>query len=155
LVAKLLSCLEESRRSTRRIACITYTNAAAHEVEKRVRLYGAPGDEYQCDISTIHAFCLENILRHFHWKLNEYAGGFAVLPPDSERYRELTEEVCSDHDLDRRAREQFELLARECDGTPIVVPPLTEAAALDFWDRIQTEGFIDFPNIIYSSYRLM
>jgi DNA helicase-2/ATP-dependent DNA helicase PcrA len=155
LVAKLLYCLEEARCSSRRIACITYTNAAAHEVEKRLRAYGAAGDEHHCDISTIHAFCLENVLRHFHWRLHDYADGFRVLPPDSDRYRELAADVLSDHALDWRARDRFELLGRERDGTPIVAPPLTQAAALDFWDRIQREGFIDFPNIIYSSYRLM
>ncbi|MDY6875902.1 MAG: ATP-dependent helicase [Chloroflexota bacterium] len=155
LVAKLLRCLDEVRDSARRVACITYTNAAVYEIESRLRSYGKIGDENYCDISTIHAFCLNNILRHFHWRLPDYTDEFTVLPPDSERYREIVDSVRSDYGLNASARDRFEQLNREPDGTPITTYPLTTDIALDFWERLGREQFIDFPNIIYLSYCLM
>jgi DNA helicase-2/ATP-dependent DNA helicase PcrA len=137
------------------VACITYTNAAVYEIESRLRAYGKIGDENYCDISTIHAFCLNNILRHFHWRLPDYTDEFTVLPPDSERYREIVDSVRSDYGLNASARDRFEQLNREPDGTPITTYPLTTDIALDFWERLRWEHFVDFPNIIYLSYHLM
>ena len=155
LTAKLLRCVEEVRNSARKVACITYTNAAVYEIESRLRAYGTTGDDDYCDISTIHAFCLNNVLRYFDWKLLGYPDGLTVLPPDSEQYRQIVVSICDDHGFGTRARENFELLNREPDGTPITEPPLTPEVALDFWGRLQGQGCIDFANIIYLSYRLM
>jgi DNA helicase-2/ATP-dependent DNA helicase PcrA len=155
LAAKLLRCADEVRGSPRRIGCITYTTAAVYEIESRVQEYGVSGEEDYCDVSTIHAFCLNNVLRFFHWRLSAYRGGFTVLPSDSDRFGEIAREVCSAHDLDRRAIEQFELLGREPDGSPIVASPLTDVAAREFWRRLEEEGAIDFPSMIYWSYCLM
>jgi len=155
LVAKLLRCLDEVKGSARRLACITYTNTAVFEIEQRLRAYGGNGDEDLCEVSTIHSFCLNNVLRHFYWWLPDYPNGFTVLPPDSERYTEIADAVIANHNLDHRARDAFPTLNREPNGEPIVVWPVTHDAALDFWNRLQHEGYIDFPNIVYQSYRLM
>ena len=155
LVAKLLRCLDDVRGSARRVACITYTHAAVYEIEDRLRAYGKTGDENYCDISTIHSFCLSNVLRRFHWRLPDYVNGCIVLQPDCERYGDIRSSVCDDYSLDSRAYDSFERLNREPDGTPIVQYPLTPEIALDFWERLGSESLVDFPNIIYLSYRLM
>ena len=84
IIARLLRSIDAVRGSTRRVTCITYTNAAVHEIENRVRIYGSAGDDEYCDVSTIHAFCQNNILRHFHWKLDEFHDGFTVLHPTAK-----------------------------------------------------------------------
>jgi DNA helicase II / ATP-dependent DNA helicase PcrA len=155
LIAKLLHCLDDVRDSPRKIACITYTNAAVYEIEQRLRMYGSTGDDYYCEISTIHAFCLNNILRLFHWRLPEYKNGFIVLPPDSEIYQRIRANVCMKYGLTAKAYDGFELLNREPDGMPIFSYHLTEDVALDFWEQLQSNKFIDFPNIVYYSYRLL
>jgi DNA helicase-2/ATP-dependent DNA helicase PcrA len=155
LIAKLLRCVDEVRETALQIACITYTNAGVYEIENRLRTYGKPGDEDYCDISTIHSFCLNNILRYFYWRLEEYLAGFTILPPDSDRYREIVSNICSDYGLRARDYDQFELLNREPDGTPIVSDQISPDIALDFWERLRQERYIDFPNIIYFSYRLL
>jgi len=154
LITKLLRCVDEVRETARRIACITYTNAGVYEIEKRLRSYGKLGDENYCEISTIHSFCLNNILRFFYWQLDEYADGFTVLPSDSDRYREIVSSVGSDYGLTARARDQFEMLNREPNGTPIS-DTIPSDIAYDFWDRLRQEKYIDFPNIIYFSYRIL
>lgn len=155
LVAKLARCIEEVRGSSRKIACLTYTNTAALEVEKRLKALSVPDYENYCEISTIHAFCLSNVLHFFYWKLQEYQDGFEVLPPDSDLYKQIVRDVCSCHSLGMGARDSFELLNREPDGTPITTHPLTEKAAMDFWQRLEKQGLIDFPNIVYRSFQLM
>jgi len=155
LVAKLLHSINEVRGSARKIACITYTNAAVHEIETRLRTYGSSGDEGYCEISTIHAFCLNNILRFFHWRLDEYKDGFKVIPPDCEIYQKIVKEVCSKFDLDSKAKDLFELLNREPNGTPICSHPLTHSSALELWKLLENEKYIDFPNIVYFSLSLL
>jgi len=155
IVAKLLQCVATVRETARRIACITYTNAAVHEIESRLRTLGAMGDEELCEISTIHSFCLTEILRPFAWRLESYPNGFEVLCPDDDRYRHFVDEVREVHGLDSRETDNFPLLNRAPDGTPILTGSLTRASALDFWGRLREQNFIDFPNIVYESYRLL
>jgi len=155
LVAKLLHSINEVRGSARKIACITYTNAAVNEIETRLRTYGSSGDEDYCEISTIHAFCLNNILRFFHWRLDRYKDGFKVIPPDCEIYQEIVQEVCSKFSLASKAKEAFELLNREPDGTPICSHSLAHASALEFWKLLENKEYIDFPNIVYFSLTLL
>lgn len=155
LVAKLLRCAHEVEGTARRIACITYTNAAVYEIESRLRAYGTGGESEFCDVSTIHSFCLEHILRHFHWRIPDYREGFSVLPPDDELYREIAEGVCRDHGLRAYPRDRFEQINREADGTPICAPPLNQSVVIDFWSRLQAQGLIDFPNIVFHSLRLL
>ena len=155
LIAKLLHSVEEIRGTPRKICCITYTNAAVHEIEKRLRYLGIGNDLDYCDISTIHAFCLNNILIHFFWKLPEYRDGFRILPPDSEKFIMLAKRVCQDHNIPHNSLGLFEMLNRKLDGSPYVTRPLTEEAAIDFWCRLQKEQYIDFTNIVYLSYCLI
>jgi DNA helicase II / ATP-dependent DNA helicase PcrA len=155
LVAKLLHCLDEVRGTSRRIACVTYTNAAVYEIEDRLRTYGTCGDEDYCDVSTIHSFCLVNILSPFFWRIPEYGRGFSVVTPDSDFFQRLAADVLAENGIPTKFREYFEQFNREPDGTPIVPPELDTEIALSFWERLQAHGLIDFPNIIYHAYRLI
>lgn len=155
LAAKLLRCLDEVRDTPRRVACITYTNAAVQVITKRVRQHGNYDDIALCDISTIHAFCLEHVLRPYHWLSSAIPAQLSVLPPDSPRYREIVSDLIKENGLDPRARDQFELLNRDVSGTPIALGPISTSVALEFWARLEAESFVDFPNIVYHSYRLI
>jgi DNA helicase-2/ATP-dependent DNA helicase PcrA len=155
IVAKLLRCADQVRDTPRRVACITYTNAGVEEIDERLRAYGASGDEDYCEVSTIHTFCLNNILRPFHWKFEAYKRGFSILPSDSEVYVQLAEETLTEEDLPQSALEDFENVNRAPDGTPIVSGGLTPAAALTFWEKLSAQGYVDFANIVYLSFRLL
>ena len=156
IIAKLLRCVEEVRDSARRIACITFTNTAVYEIEDRLRSYGGVGDADYCEVSTIHAFCLNNILRHFYWRVPELAKGFVVLPPDDERYIKLASEVCARHGV-KYQKDTFELIGRRPDGTAIVPAGsgLTEEIAVEFWGLLHADGNVDFSNIVYYSYHIL
>lgn len=155
IISKLLKCVDDVRDTPRRVACITYTNAAVHEIEDRVRIYGATGDEDYCDVATIHAFCQNSVLRHFYWRLPEYKDGYTILPSDSDEFAKCVDQIAEKFNLTDYQRQQFELLNRAPSGTPITPADIPAAAALEFWQLLQQHGLIDFCNIVYFSYRLL
>jgi DNA helicase II / ATP-dependent DNA helicase PcrA len=154
IVAKLLDCGEKVQNSLRKVACITYTNAAVYEIERRLQLYGQGNSDGTVEVSTIHTFCLSNILGRFYWRIPHYRKGFRVAAPDSDEFREAADAVGREYGLTKRAQEGFELLNRAADGSPIS-NSIPDDAIADFWQRLQSQDLIDFPNIVYESYNLL
>lgn len=154
IIAKVLKCIDELTEAPRKVACITYTNAAVHEIENRIRRNGGASDEGCSEVSTIHAFCQANILGKYHWMTEAYKDGYTVLPSDHDAYTRIVNEIVDRYGLPAYARSHFELLGRKPDGMPIsgVVPA---EAAFAFWEELQGQGYIDFCNIVYHSYRLV
>jgi DNA helicase-2/ATP-dependent DNA helicase PcrA len=64
LVARAAYLLQTQVPAFRRVACITYTNAAAEEIRRRVARCGVQTDG-RLTCSTVHSFCLNEILRAF------------------------------------------------------------------------------------------
>lgn len=155
LVAKLLHCLEEVRNSSRKIACLTYTNAAVYEIEHRLLTYGKSGDEDYCDISTLHSFCLVNILNNFYELIPEYSDGFSVVTADDEEYQEVVADVLAEFGLDPQFKDYFESFNREPDGRPILPEEFPLELGLEFWERLRKRHLIDFPNIVYYACKLV
>lgn len=153
IIARLLRSVDAVRDTPRRVACITYTNTAVHEIENRIRTYGGAGDDEYCDVSTIHSFCQHNILRHFHWKFDRFKDGVKVLPSDCDEFQAIVEDIGDKYELDFFARQQFESLNRKPNGDPITSLP--HEAAIEFWDRLEAEGCVDFCNLVYYSYQLL
>lgn len=155
IVAKLIGCLDDVRDSLRKVACITYTNAAVHEIEHRLHRQNASiTSGSNIEISTIRTFCINNILGKFFWRLPRFREGFTVVSPDSEEFLAAIQEVTESHRLVLKSRDPFENLNRAPDGSPISrdLPP---RVVLDFWDKLQRQKLIDFPNIVFESYRLI
>src|SRR3954470_23155938 len=86
VVAKILRCLENVRGTTRRIGCITYTNTAVNEIERRLRQLESRDDDIYYEVSTIHSFCLNHVLRTNHHRLVEFSNGFEIITPDDARW---------------------------------------------------------------------
>ena len=154
IIAKVLNCITELTGTPRKVACITYTNTAVHEIENRILSSGASPDDGCYEVSTIHAFCQANILGKYHSMTKVYKDGYTVLPSDHDTYSLIVNKVGDRYRLNSYERSQFELLGRKPDGTPIsgVVP---KEAALAFWYELQIHGYIDFCNIVYHSYLLV
>lgn len=70
LVNNIKEVIAESKLITkskeRKVLCITYTNAAADEIKRRLSLYMD-----RCEISTIHSFIISNIISLFQNSLKE------------------------------------------------------------------------------------
>ena len=154
IIAKVLKCIDELSGTPRKVACITYTNTAVYEIENRIRASGVGDDEGYHEVSTIHAFCQANILGKYYWKTEAYKDGYTVLPPDHDTYIQIINEIGCRYGLDNSKKSQFERLNRDLDGVPLS-GSIPENAAIAFWEMLEGEGYIDFCNIIYHSYRIL
>lgn len=162
IISKLARAIDSVRGTPRAIACITYTNAAVHEIEARLRHHIQPGDDIYFEVNTIHSFCLNHIFRPFCHLIKGYKKGFTVLTPDSAEFEEQVTAVLAEH---RRPSpsfsdlEDFTQLRISADGKPvghgIDHGGLTPAIAVDFWRRIREGGFVDFANIVYYAFLLL
>lgn len=162
IISKLSRTIDEVRDTPRAVACITYTNAAVHEIEARLRHHIRPGDDAYYNVCTIHSFCLNHIFRPFCHLIKGYKNGFKVLTPDSTEFGQYVTAICAQHgryNLTFKDFEDFTQLRVSPGGKPvgnaIERGALTPAVASEYWKRIREAGFIDFANIIYYSLVLL
>ncbi len=155
VVAKILWCLERVRDTSRRVGCITYTNAAVHEIESRLREFGTSSDDLYYEVCTIHSFCLNHILRPFHYLLPEFRDGFDVVAPDDERWRTLAQRLSQDFSLKRRGVDALEQVRREQNGEIIVPDGFSTAAATEFVNTFDRNSWVSFEDMVYHSARLV
>ncbi|WP_252759597.1 ATP-dependent helicase [Ciceribacter sichuanensis] len=161
IVQRLIKDIEGIRETPFAVACITYTNAAVQELEHRISSDLQPGDERHYVISTIHAFCLNEILRPFAFRIPGFNGSMKVLTRDRAEFQEIAEyaaDAVGWHNLNYWDFEGFAGLNLgvngELIGTALNNEPLKAAAPI-FWSRASDLGFIDFANIIYKTYCLL
>ena len=89
LIAKLVDEIEGVRGSPRAVCCITYTNSAVQEIEQRAKDQLQPGDEQHFTVSTIHGFCLNEIVRPYGWLRPGLSGALRVLTRDNPDFEDI------------------------------------------------------------------
>jgi DNA helicase-2/ATP-dependent DNA helicase PcrA len=155
IIAKLLQCIDSVRDSTRRIACITHTNAAADEIDYRLRENSFSDDELYYEISTIHGFALQNILRPFHHLLPEFRAGFTILTSDLEAYSVKAHELMERYELQSFAFEEFERIQRAPDGGPSQAGTLPVDLQLEWFEWLDENAYVTLNEMVYHSGRLV
>lgn len=155
VVAKILRCLEDVRDTTRRIGCITYTNTAVNEIEHRLRHLVARDDDLYYEISTIHSFCLNHVLRTNHHLLVEFKNGFEIITPDDARWQELVKRLVTKYGIDGRRADGFERIERSPNGAIEAPDEIGSNAAREFVDFMDRNSFITFSDMVYHSVRLI
>jgi len=154
IVAKLARCASEVAGTPRAVACITYTNAAVHEIEGRLAQLDIPGIESLCEVETVHSFCLKHILGPHGWRLPAFRGGLRLLTPDDDDFAKIVKEIVTSFHLDRRrAPDEFEQLARGIPRSP--ESSITGEAAAFYWKYLDSHGMTDFSGIVYWSHVLL
>jgi DNA helicase-2/ATP-dependent DNA helicase PcrA len=154
IIAKLLRCIESARDTTRRIACITHTNAAADEIDSRLRENCFSDDDLYYEISTIHGFALQNILRPFHHLLPELQNGFTILTPDMQAYSDKVKELMQQYQLKGFAFEEFERVQRAPDGNPSQVETLPLDLQREWCEWLDENAYVTLNEIVYHAGRL-
>lgn len=161
LTAKLVAEIDAVRRSARYLCCITYTNTAVQEIEQRARDQLQPGDDSYYNISTIHSFCLNEILRPYGWLCPRYSGEIKVLTRENEDFEGICQHAAAQagfHNLSNSDYEAFEGLSVDAEGELIGLAArnnLVRASAPYYWARCETLGYTDFSMIIYESYKIL
>lgn len=161
LIAKAVREIGNIAGSPRRVCCITYTNSAAQEIENRASLLLQQGEERHLSVSTIHAFCMQEILRPYGWLLPNFNGAVRVLTrdnPDFEIIAGYASEQINQLRLGQGDYDAFESLSVNANGEIIGLASQNAAvtrAAPHFWRRCAELGYIDFCSIIYGSYQIL
>jgi DNA helicase-2/ATP-dependent DNA helicase PcrA len=155
IVAKLLYCIESVRDTTRRIACITHTNAAADEIDTRLRETCFGGEDLYYEVATIHGFALQNILRPFHHLLPELRNGFTILTPDADAYAEKAKELILNYELKGFAFDEFERIQRGPDGNPSQVETLPADLQREWCAWLDENAYVTLNELVYHAGRLV
>ncbi|MEM9840229.1 MAG: ATP-dependent helicase [Pseudomonadota bacterium] len=157
IIAKLLRLAESVEETPLSIGCITYTNAAVDEIEARIKLVGTNKLVGRCEISTIHSFCLNFILRPYGWMHPDVPQSFTIL---TSQMREFEEIVCAVEDEVGRPirRSTFDdygslrhTIKGKSAGTGIESGIVTGDTAARYWEFVRGRGFLDFSMILYYS----
>lgn len=145
---------ELSRRTDKRLViAITYTHRAADEIQERIEDLGV--DTSGLWIGTIHAFCLEWILKPYGIYLPRLAHGYRVIDPhDRER---LLERLCAPYkgvthwDCDYYVTETGYQLGCVDIGKHHIIHEILKA----YFNELSANRQIDFELILWHAYSLM
>jgi len=148
LVARALNKIEKLPKH-KSLALITYTNAAADEIDSRI------STEKDVFIGTIHSFCLEFILRPFSW-IYKWTKPIVISYEQQEGFFEANEDI----DLGSSPIDELGKIRRNLDGTLSTEIEWThgvdvETLATRYFEYQEKIGVIDFNEILYRSYKIV
>jgi len=155
IVAKALRCIEDVRGTPRRVACITYTNAAVDELDARLSALCDGDSALHCEVSTIHTLCLTNVLYPYHFLLPEFSDSIDILTPDDDEWGPLVRELLGRHGVVAKHADKFEGIQRDPDGVPTFPPDLTHDIAQEFCDYMDERGLTTLGDIVYHTLRVI
>lgn len=155
LTYKIAYELDRLKSEKQFVVAITYTNNAADEIKERVELLGVNTD--QLWIGTIHAFCLEWILKPYHQYLDELKYGFRVINSfDSEK---ILTELCEPYNKPKITYWDCGINAG-IDGYNLTCLDASKRESLKeiysgYFKELKINNQIDFEQILFYSYKLL
>lgn len=155
IIAKLQKCLDEVRDTPRKVACITFTNTGVNEIASRLRTYGDGDDQHLCEISTIHSFCLNYVLRPYAHLVPHLTGEWAVITSDDEWHAALVKELTKKYGIKASLVDRFDGLQRQYPDKLPSDTGLPDAAVSEFFQRADAEGKVTLGDIVYFSAKLV
>ncbi|MBY6189235.1 ATP-dependent helicase [Microbulbifer agarilyticus] len=136
------------------VVAITYTHRAADEIRDRIEALGV--DTMQLWIGTIHAFCLEWILKPYGLYHRRLMNGFKIINSyDSE---EIISRICSNI---RTERIRYGECNHYYESRGLVLTcaryraPLVQRVLNCYHQQLEDNNQIDFEQILYFSYEII
>ncbi|WP_431285563.1 UvrD-helicase domain-containing protein [Humitalea sp. 24SJ18S-53] len=154
LTYKIARQLSELQSDKQRVVAITYTHRAADEIHERIEQLGV--DTSQLWIGTIHAFCLEWILRPYAIYHDALKHGFRVINAyDTER---MHDELCKQAALRLNAFDCGHYFTPT--GYVLTTPSSFKKAAVGellekYWANLRRDRQVDFELILSYAYKLI
>lgn len=152
LTYKIIKELQEIKDKKKWIVAITYTHSAADEIKDRIEYLGVNTDKLW--IGTIHAFCVEWILKPYAGYIKETEYGFKII--NSHETEEILTELC--HSLkgisyyDCGYYYSLDSIILSCvDSKKTVVNSIIEK----YHNILLVNNQIDFEQILHLSYKLI
>lgn len=155
LIYKIAYELSRIKSKKEFIVAITYTNIAADEIKERVELLGV--DISQLWIGTIHAFCIEWILRPYSLYLEELKDGFRIISShDSE---EIISGLCKPYKSSKISYWDCGYIATSA-GYQLTLGDLRKKSIVEsilnsYHEILKENKQIDFEQILFFSYELL
>lgn len=157
LTYKIAYELERLDSEKKFVIAITYTNNAADEIRDRIELLGI--NTQQLWIGTIHAFCLEWILRPYHQYLPDLKYGFSVI--NSYESEQILIELCKKYSSYKLKVTHWDCsyLATISGYRPMCSDTrkhdVLKKIYIDYFDILKKNKQIDFEQILKFSYMLL
>jgi superfamily I DNA/RNA helicase len=148
LTHKIAHELQRLDNSKKWVVALTFTNRAADEIKRRiVRMDIDPTRLWE---GTIHAFCLEWILRPYAAYLDELKNGFVIA--DEYKTEELISNLKDEYEIGKwdNVITRLDTNGFFCD-LDLKHKPLLE----EYHQLLKDEGLIDFDQILYYAYQLL
>jgi DNA helicase-2/ATP-dependent DNA helicase PcrA len=154
IAGKVIRLLTDPASDPRKIACITFTNGALEEIERR--LSSAIGAEFadQYTAATIHSFLLNQVVIPYCAAVPEIPTPVKIATPDSEIYYEAAHDVFGER-LNERILKSLSQCRRLKDGSPSHARLISEAEVIAFWSRLHNAGYMDYSAILYYAHEIM
>ncbi len=155
--------LSKLNNSKQYIVAITYTNRAADEIKERIELLGV--ETNQLWIGTIHAFCLEWILRPYSLYQSELKKGFRVI--DSFDSEKMISSICANYNERKNLRGRNGITHWDCQffatSKPGFIITSTNEAKKEgikeilkeYFKVLKTNNQLDFEHILFYSLKLL
>lgn len=137
------------------VIAITYTNRASDEIKERVELLGV--DTTQLWIGTIHAFCMEWILKPYHLYSERLKNGFKVINSyDSEK---ILTELCEPYKNQKITYYDCGILAKT-DNFYLTCLDTKKHSSLqkiltEYFNILEKNQQIDFEQILFFAYEIL
>ena len=138
--------LQKLSNSKKWVIALTFTNRAADEIKRRIVYMDI--DPTRLWEGTIHAFCLEWILRPYAAYLDELKNGFVIA--DEYKTEELITILKYDYGL-----QWFVNISTRLDTNGSFIDLEHQALLDDYHHLLRKEGLIDFDQILYYAYKLL
>ncbi|WDM22298.1 UvrD-helicase domain-containing protein [Paenibacillus polymyxa] len=148
LTSKISYELERLGSSKRRVIALTFTNRAAEEIQKRLDNMNV--DTENLWTGTIHAFCLEWILRPYASYVERLKNGFTVI--DEFRQEKILAELKEASDISR-----FESVSVKWNREGCIKQdtPIKQYIADEYNQKLIQSKLIDFDLILHLSFSLL
>ena len=146
LTHKIAYELQKLSDSKKWVIALTFTNRAADEIKRRIVHMDI--DPTRLWEGTIHAFCLEWILRPYAAYLDELKNGFVIA--DEYKTEELISSLKDDY-----GHPWWENISTRLNTDGYFIDSAHQALLEDYHQLLQDEGLIDFDQILYYAYKLL
>jgi DNA helicase-2/ATP-dependent DNA helicase PcrA len=127
---------------------------AADEIDTRLRRICFGEEDTYYEVTTIHSFALQNVLRPFHKLLPEFRNGYEILAPDCDLYVEKARELIAKYDLKAWVFDEFERIQRSPNGGLPKVETLPTTLQSEWCDWLDCNALVTLNDIVYHAGRL-
>jgi DNA helicase-2/ATP-dependent DNA helicase PcrA len=154
IAGKVIRVVNDDPEDPRKIACITFTNGALEEIERRLSSSISAELAERYTAATIHSFLLNEVVAPYQTAVAQIPVPVRIAAPESDVYKKSARLVFGGR-LNERILRALSQSRRLKDGSPSAVRLVSTNETLQFWGALAEAGYIDYSGIIYFAYVIL